>query len=71
MYPYSTLDCIFAHQDIYAIVEMKDIYENIVLIDDHDAWKDLYTLTFGLGGGFNLVYCKPFNGIESSSFYQD
>jgi hypothetical protein len=28
-------------------------------------------MTFSLGGGFNLVYCKPFTGIEASSFYED
>jgi hypothetical protein len=32
------LDCVFDHQEIYAVIEMKDKYYNPVLIRYEDAW---------------------------------
>jgi len=37
------LDCIFVQQNLYAIIDMHDIHNNIVLTNDTASWYEYFT----------------------------
>mmetsp|Transcript_14756 Transcript_14756/g.22883 ORF Transcript_14756/g.22883 Transcript_14756/m.22883 type:complete len:889 (-) Transcript_14756:1047-3713(-) len=65
------LDCIFVNQDLYMILDMKDLYSNTVFIDDKEAWYDLFKFTFDGGSLFSPVHCEAYTGVEGTTFYKD
>ena len=42
----------FVNNDIFAIIDMKDMYGNDVKIDQYSYWGDLITIYFDGGSGF-------------------
>ena len=46
------LDCVFVNNDIFAIIDMKDMYANDVKIDQYEYWGDLIKIYFDGGSGF-------------------
>ena len=63
-------DCIFYKEDIYAIIDMHDLYNNIILTNDTLSWYDLFTFEFSDESSFTAYHCKNFTGVEWSPWYK-
>lgn len=66
-----TLDCIFVNQDLFVIIDMKDLYGNAVLISDKNSWFEQFTIYFEGGSSFAQFHCVPYTGVEGSFWYKD
>lgn len=70
-YPASeAADCIFVNQDIYAIIDMHDLHNNIILTNDTLSWYELFTFEFSDDSLFTAYHCKNFTGVEWSPWYK-
>ena len=67
---YDALDCIFVNQDLYAVVYMYDVHDNIVLTNDTNSWYELFTFEFELGSQFTAYHCVNYTTEEQSPWYR-